>query len=119
MDDNNKAIPLSRNATGQGLLLASLALLCLGVVMVYSASLSLKRVSAGPASQPASFASLSPELKHAILAGSAAVTLCLLWRLDYRLLARGRRWPILSTALLAGSLVLAGVGLFPPPRGGV
>ena len=74
-------LPLRANAPGRGLLLTSLALLCLGVVMVHSAV-------AAVAHQGPWYSRL--DVRHTLFAAVAALVLAAGWLADYRLLA-GRR----------------------------
>jgi len=101
------ALPLGRNPTGRGLLIAALALLALGVVMVHSAAATLA---------PPEAWYVRREVRHTLFAGLAFLALLTLWRFDYRLFTRGRRAPWLAVGLLlfawaCGVLVfLPGVG---------
>lgn len=97
-------LPLPDNAIGQGLLLVAMGLLALGAVMVYSAS--------------ATVTSSSPwyhriESRHLVFAALAAMTLLLLWRIDYRMLAAGGALPLWATVLLAVSFLLCIAVLIP------
>jgi len=87
-----KRVPMRDNPVGQGLILATLALMGLGVVMVFSAT--------GGAS--AAWYRRT-DIRQALFAAAALVILGVLWRMDYRWLAR-RPW--------AGRRVL---GCVPPP----
>jgi cell division protein FtsW len=90
-------IPLTENATGQGLVLTSIALLSLGVVMVYSALSSV--------TPPGAWYS-RVDVRHTIFAGLAAVVLLTLWRLDYHWLGAGKSvWLSPAAALLALAIV--------------
>lgn len=103
-DGEFERLPLRSNPTGQGLLLVGLALLSFGVVMVYSASTSLRV-------REAWFA--SAVLRHFMYAGAGGLLMCLLWMVDYHRLARGRRVPVLAGILLLISLCLAVIVLIP------
>ena len=81
-------MPLRENTTGQGLILTTLALMSIGVVMVFS--------TAG-ARGGASVWYERTSVRQAIFAAAAMVVLCLLWRVDYRRLV-SRRW--LSPAMV-------------------
>jgi len=100
-------LPLWRNPSGRGIVLATLSLLALGVVMVHSAKVSLAVTKAWY---------LREEVRHTVYAVLAAAVLLLAWRLDYRHLVRGDRFPVLpamglTLAMLCGLLVFVpGVG---------
>ena len=102
-----KRLALRHNATGQGLMLATLALLAIGVVMVHSALASVANPGAWYA---------RTDVRHTLFAGLAVLVLATAWRLDYRVLAAGRRLPIAAAAFLAASLV-CGVLVFVPGIG--
>jgi len=97
-------VPLRDNPAGHGLLLAALALLAMGVVMVYSASSSVAAEGSWMNRQ---------EGRHLIYAVLAAGVMLLLWRVDYRALAgrKGAGWP--ATVLLVVSLILSLVVMVP------
>lgn len=97
-------LPFAANSTGQGLLLVGLALLCLGAVMVYSASVTV--ASSAPLLSRV-------EIRHLLYAAAAIGTLTTLWRVDYRVLVRGRRLPNVAAAMLGVSLVLSALVLVP------
>jgi cell division protein FtsW len=97
-------IPLSGNVPGQGLLLVSLALLSLGAVMVYSAS------AGGSPDVPMA---ARQEVRHLAYVFIAAIVMALIWRWDYRHLARGRHVGVIATALLILSLFLSTIVLIP------
>lgn len=100
-------IPLKQNPTARMLLLVTLAMLALGVVMVHSAVASVR--DPGPW-----YARV--DLRHTAFAILAAAILLLGWRLDYRRLAEGGRWPTLPTIALAVALV-CGLLVFVPVIG--
>ena len=99
-------LPLKHNSTGQGLLLATLALLALGVVMVHSAVASV----ANPG-----FAWYNrTDIRHTIFAAFAAMLLLVFWVFDYRWLSRAKwRLPILPTVLLVLAVASALLLLIP------
>jgi cell division protein FtsW len=108
MPDNVLLVPLRQNAGGRGLLIATLVLLALGVVMVYSAMISV--------ADPGPWYSRS-DVRHTIFATMAAILLMLGWRLDYRILDRGDgAVPKVAMWLLIVSLV-CGVLVFVPGVG--
>lgn len=110
--DANKLprLPLRENATGQALLLTSLAMMVLGVVMVHSAMAVL---------HPRGAWYSRTEIRHTIFAGAALLVLLGLWPINYRVLAwrlpgKGffSQFPVIPTlALLAamafGALVFS------------
>ncbi|MDY6913641.1 MAG: FtsW/RodA/SpoVE family cell cycle protein [Planctomycetota bacterium] len=100
-------IPLRDNSTGRGLIVTTFGLLLLGVVMVHSAVASVVRP--GPW-----YARL--DVRHTIFAAVAAVVLLTAWRLDYRRLAHGKRWPILGAVLL-GVAIICAIAVFVPGIG--
>lgn len=78
-----KRIPLRDNLVGQGLILTTLALMCLGVVMVFS--------TAGAMRSPEPWY-YRRDARQALFAIAGFLLLCTLWRVDYRRLAV-RPWP--------------------------
>lgn len=80
---HHERIPLSQNLTGQGFILASLALMALGAVMVFS--------TAGADGSAAGWYNRR-EGRQVLFAGLAAVILLLAWRVDYHWLIR-KPWP--------------------------
>ncbi len=90
---------LGENPPGQWLVLTTLALLALGTVMVHSALASVARLPAAWYQRV--------DMRHTLFAGLAAGVLILAWRIDYRVLLRGRNRPVLPTIALAAALVLA------------
>jgi cell division protein FtsW len=82
---------------GQGLILATLALIALGVVMVHSALASVAR-------HPAAWYQ-RVDYRHTVFAVVGVLTVLLAWRIDYRLLARGRKLPWLAAGLLLIAIV--------------
>ncbi|NQU75517.1 MAG: FtsW/RodA/SpoVE family cell cycle protein [Planctomycetes bacterium] len=100
-DKSVSILPLRANGPGKALMLTGLSLLALGVVMVYSASASV--VSGGN----------WMGFRHLLHALLAAVALATLWRMDYRILARGRGAGTLATVMLAVSLLLAAATMVP------
>ncbi len=87
-------LPLSRNSSGTGILLAALALLGLGTVMVYSASANLAVHSQWYNRQ---------EIRHIGYAVVAAILMFTVWRVDYRWLYRSR----FGYGLIIGAMVLS------------
>ena len=77
-----KRLSLRQNVTGQGLILTTLALMAVGVVMVFSTT-GLR--------EGASEWYERTYIRQPIFAAAAMVVLCSLWRMDYRRLA-GWRW---------------------------
>ena len=76
-------IELRDNLTGQGLILTTLALMSLGVVMVFSAA------AGGGGDQPWY---QRTHLRQPVFAALGMLLLCVLWRVDYHRLA-ARPWP--------------------------
>jgi len=97
-------LPLSRNSRGQGLILLTLALMALGVVLVHSAMASV--IKPGLWYQRA-------DVRHVVFVLAAAAILLVYWRVDYHVLAAGRRWPAAATVLLVVTLALCAVVLIP------
>jgi len=96
--------PLRTDGPGKGLLVVGVAMLSLGVVMVYSASANVT----GSESLLGMMAG-----RHLAYAVLAAAVMCLLWRVDYHVLTRGGGMGTLTTVLLAAALVLAALVLVP------
>lgn len=104
-------IVLRDNLTAQGLILTTLALMSLGVVMVFSAA------AGGGADQPWY---MRTHLRQPIFAAVGLLMLCAFWRVDYhRLVERpwaGRRVlggvPSPAAALLLAAFVAAAAALF-------
>lgn len=94
---NPTCLPLGRNGVGQGLILATLALIALGVVMVHSALASVAR-------HPAAWFQ-RVDYRHTVFAVVGVLTVLMAWRIDYRLLARGRKLPWLAAGLLLIAIV--------------
>ncbi len=108
MPDNVLLVPLRRNASGRGLLIATLILLALGVVMVYSAMISVTK--------PGPWYTRS-DVRHTIFACLAASVLMVGWWVDYRILDRGEGVvPKVAMWLLIVSMVL-GLLVFVPHVG--
>ncbi|HDK37449.1 MAG TPA: hypothetical protein ENG92_00315, partial [Thiolapillus brandeum] len=97
MSEKSQRLPLSRNATGQALVLATIALLALGCVMVYSAVASVKAPGKWYARVDA---------RHVIFAAMAAGILLFAWRINYRILFGKGSWPVLATVILVVALAL-------------
>jgi cell division protein FtsW len=97
-------LPLRENAAGRGLILASLALLALGVVMVHSALASIR--------QPGTWYA-RVDYRHTAYAVVAALVLVSLWRVNYRKLAAGPGLPIVATGLLVVSLICGALVFVP------
>ena len=104
-------IELRDNLTAQGLILTTLALMSLGVVMVFSAA------AGGGAGQPWY---MRTHLRQPIFAAMGMLILCVLWQVDYHRLA-ARPWtgrgvlgsvPSPATALLLAAFVAAAAALF-------
>ena len=91
MEQMTERLRLSDNLTAQGLILTALAMLAVGVVMV-----------------PSSLVTLSPskewyaraDVRHIVFAVAAAAVVLALWRVNYRWLNVGRRFPYIAGALL-------------------
>lgn len=92
------------NPGGQGLLLVGLSLLAFGMVMVYSACMSVSE-------QREWYNRI--EVRHILFALLAVLALGTLWRIDYHVLGRGRRLPVLSAVLLGVGLALSVAVLIP------
>lgn len=96
--ETTERVMLKDNRTGQGLILATLALLGVGVVMV-----------------PSSLASIGPsrewyaraDFRHIVFALVAAAAVLTLWRVGYRWLNAGKKLPWVATVLLAVALCTA------------
>jgi len=107
MRSSTRRLPLRDNPIGRGIVLITLSLLALGVVAVHSARVSLVAPRAWY---------LREEIRHTIFAVLATAVLVVGWRVDYRHLARGGRFPLVPTvgltlALLSGLLVFVpGIG---------
>jgi len=91
-------VKLKDNLTGQGLILAALALLAVGVVMVPSSLVSLGSDSAWYA---------RADFRHIVFALLAAATVLTLWRVGYRWLNAGKRFPWIAAILLCVALCTA------------
>ena len=89
-------LPLRSNPTGQGLILAALGILALGVVVVHSASMSVA---------PRAPWYSRTEIRHTIFAVLACGILFVGWYFDYRRLMRGRHVPVIPAAALIISLI--------------
>ena len=100
--DRLERLPLRRNPTGQGLMLATLALLALGVVMVHSALASV----ANPGQWYARV-----DMRHTAFAMVAVLVLAVGWRVDYHRLRAGRVWvfPLVAGIILVISLICGGL----------
>ncbi|HOD81652.1 MAG: Lipid II flippase FtsW [Planctomycetes bacterium ADurb.Bin126] len=90
-------IPLAHNPLGQGLMLASLALLALGVVLVFSALASVSSSAVWYA---------RTDVRQAIFAAVALLAMLVLWKFDYHRLQFDRRLR-LPAVLLGLALVTA------------
>jgi cell division protein FtsW len=100
--DNLQRIPLRANTTAQGLILTTLALMAVGVVMVYSIS--------GVRADEAAWYERT-YIRQAIFAAVAMTILCFLWRMDYRRLAVVPAAVIFVLAMGAAAAVfIPGVG---------
>jgi len=86
---------LRDNPTAQGLILTALAMLAVGVVMVPSAL-----VTVGSSTEWYKRA----DVRHIVFAVAAAAVVLALWRVDYRRLDAGRRFPVVAAVLLAIAL---------------
>ena len=102
-------LPLWANVTGQGLILTTLALMAVGVVMVYS-------ISGARAGEAAWYE--RTYIRQAIFAAIAIAILCFLWRMDYRRLA-GWRWFSPAVVLFVLSLCAAAAVFIPGVGRGV
>lgn len=92
------------NPGGQGLLLVGLSLLAFGMVMVYSACMSVSE-------QREWYNRI--EVRHILFALLAVLALGTLWRIDYHVLDRGRRLPVLAAVLLGTAIALCVAVLIP------
>jgi cell division protein FtsW len=103
-------VPLDRNLTGQGILLVTLGLLCLGVVMVHSAVATAHWRTPYPQDgtwqEVAGWLWKRVDVKHLVYALAAAILLMTLWRLNVRWLNVGRRFPWLAAGFLSAAIVL-------------
>ncbi len=107
--DNLQRIPLRANITAQGLILTTLALMAVGVVMVYSIS--------GVRADEAAWYEWT-YIRQAIFAAVAVAILCFLWRMDYRRLS-GWRWFSPAVVLFVLSLCAAAAVFIPGVGKGV
>ena len=108
MPIHSQTLSRERSSTGRTLLLASLSLLAVGAVMVYSAAASVAQ--SGPWYARA-------DVRHLAFAGAAIIVLLVTSRMNYQWLnGRRGRWPIAATALLAISLI-SGALVFVPGIG--
>ncbi len=108
MPDSVIFVPLSRNKCGRGLLVATLAMLAIGVVMVHSAMASVS-------AQGVWYTRL--DARHTLFAVAAAAVLMTAWLVDYRWLAgRRSRVPVAASVILGLSL-LCGALVFVPGIG--
>ena len=100
--DTLERLPLRRNPTGQGLMLATLALLALGVVMVHSALASV--------ANPGVWYT-RVDMRHTAFALLAVLVLAVGWRVDYHRLCAGRVWvfPLVAGAILLIALICGGL----------
>ena len=89
-------LSLEDNSTGRGLGLVTLSLLALGVVVVHSAAASL--------GQPGPWYA-RVDIRHMVFAATAAGVVLLAWRVDYRLLARGEKFPVVAAVVLGVGIV--------------
>jgi cell division protein FtsW len=105
MSQETDRLPLRYNATGQGLLLSSLALLALGVVMVHSAVASV--------ADPGFAWYNRTDVRHTIFATVSALILYTLWLIDYRKLARGPWMPLVPGLILLLGLATGAAILIP------
>jgi cell division protein FtsW len=99
------SLPLGQNPAGQALILTTLALAALGVVMVHSALGSVARVPAAWYERV--------DIRHTLFASVGMVVVLLAWRIDYRLLQKGGRLPVLATILLGLSIIACGLVYVP------
>ena len=101
-------LPLADNRPGRSLILATLCLIALGVVIVYSATATV--------TEPGHWYARST-IRHMLFAILAATVVLVGWRLDYRwLLGSDRRGPVVAGVLLALA-VLTAVLVFVPGIG--
>jgi cell division protein FtsW len=98
------SLTLRGNGTAQGLLAATLAMLGLGVVMVHSAMASVLT--------PGAWYS-RVDVRHTAFAAASGILLALIWRLDYRSLNKGKRFPVVPTVLLLISVLSCGLVFVP------
>lgn len=108
----NERLALKDSPSGQALLLATMAMLVLGVVMVHSAVASVADAGAWYARK---------DVRHTLFAAMALLTLCTFWKIDYHCLAwRCRSFlpsvPLVSALALLGSMAAA-VLVFVPGLG--
>ncbi len=96
--------PLSKNYLAQALMLTTLSMIALGVVLVTSAA-------AGLGSSGQWYERV--EVRHAIFAAIAVMVLMTLWRVDYHLLTRRGRLPLVATLMLVASLVCGALVFVP------
>ncbi len=89
-------LQLKDNFAGRTLILATLAMLAIGMVMVHSAVASVGQPGAWYA---------RVEVRHSVFAMASALVLTTFWMFDYRLLLKGRRLPLLPCVLLVIALI--------------
>jgi cell division protein FtsW len=102
--EDEPRLALGGTVAGQGLILATLALIGLGAVVVYS---SLASVEPGGAW----YSRVS--VRHGMFAALAVVVLLVGWRVPWRWLAAGGRVPVPALAILLVSLVLGAMVFVP------
>jgi cell division protein FtsW len=107
-------LPLSENGTGQGLLLTTLGLLCLGVVMVHSAVATVT-APAGDGGAAWDWGRFLKRLdvKHLIYAVVATVVLMAAWLFDVRWFKAKRAFPRMACLLLLAALALCSLVYVP------
>ena len=98
-------VALGRNTLGQGIILTGLALLGLGVVIVQTAVASVET--------PGVAWYQRVDLRHIVFASMAGLILLTLWRCDYRILAKGEKFPWVALGILIFGLILGGLVYVP------
>ncbi len=93
-----KQLPLRDNPNGTVMLLATFALLALGIVMVHSAVASV--VSPGKW-----YARL--DIRHTVFSCMALLIMFTAWRIDYHVLFAGKHFPVMPVILLVIAIVCA------------
>lgn len=96
--DTRTCIPLRDNPSGQGLMLATIALLAMGVIMVHSAMVR-------PVSRNVEWYS-RVDMRHTLFAVVAMLVLAVAWRFDYRRF-NSKNFPSLAAIALGVSLLMA------------
>ena len=111
MPDNatRACLPLNSNSAGQGLLLTTLAMLALGVIIVYAAM-------ARPVMREDVAWHSRTDMRHALFAAISCLALLALWKLDYRRLTGRGKFPV-AAGIGLGLSVACSLLIFVPGMG--